>query len=70
MIKKILIFSAGSLGIEILELINQINKNKKEFDVIGFVDNGKNKKNINGIKVFNSKNTKKNLCYLWNNGPL
>ena len=44
MVKKILIFSAGASGVEILELINQINKNKKEFDVVGFVDNGKIKK--------------------------
>ena len=63
MVKKILIFSAGASGIEILELINQINKNKKEYDVIGFVDDEKIKKNIYGIKVFNSKKIPKKKIY-------
>ena len=63
MVKKILIFSAGASGVEILELINQINKKKKEFDVVGFVDNGKIKKNINGIKIFNSKKIPKKKIY-------
>lgn len=63
MVKKILIFSAGSLGVEILELINQINKNKKEFDVVGFVDNKKSKNNINGIKVFGLKKIPKKNIY-------
>tara|TARA_B100000886_G_C20375252_1_gene471501 strand:- start:316 stop:957 length:642 start_codon:yes stop_codon:yes gene_type:complete len=62
-VKKILIFSAGASGIEILELINQINKNKKEYDVIGFVDDEKIKKNIYGIKVFNSKKIPKKKIY-------
>ena len=44
--KKILIFSSGPAGKEVLFLINEINKKdpNQGWDVIGFVDKKKSKK--------------------------
>ncbi len=55
--KKIIIFSAGSLSREILELINFINQNKKIYEVLGFVDDNlfKTKSKLAGIKIYQSK---------------
>ena len=36
--KKILIFSAGSAGREVYQLIKEINKKKKTWKVLGYVD--------------------------------
>tara|TARA_B100000900_G_scaffold416129_1_gene449311 strand:- start:5956 stop:6594 length:639 start_codon:yes stop_codon:yes gene_type:complete len=54
--KKIIIFSAGSLSREILELINFINQKKKIYEVIGFVDDKlfKTKSKLAGIKIYDS----------------
>ena len=53
--KKVLIFSAGSLGKEILDLVKLIYKKKKTFEIVGFVDNElrKKTKKIYDIKVYN-----------------
>jgi len=56
--KKILIFSAGSAGREIFQLINYINYSKKTWQVIGYVDDNLSKKfkKIDGIKIFSNAN--------------
>jgi len=56
--KKILIFSAGPAGREINQLILNINKFKSEWDVVGFVDDDKNKigKKIDEIEVYSNEN--------------
>jgi len=41
--KKLVIFGASSLGFEILNLINEINKTKESFEFIGFCDPYKKK---------------------------
>jgi sugar O-acyltransferase (sialic acid O-acetyltransferase NeuD family) len=55
--KKILIFSAGPAGRDIFLLINAINKIKKKWKVIGFVDDNKKfkKKKVEGLEVFSLK---------------
>ena len=55
--KKILIFSAGSTGREIFQLISSINKFKDEWEVIGYVDDDVNKvdKIIDDIQVYSNK---------------
>ena len=59
--KKIIIFSAGSAGRELFQLISKINKFKKEWEIIGYVDSDHKKigKTIDGIKIFSSKNKPK-----------
>ena len=59
--KKILIFSAGSAGREVFQLILNINKLKNEWEVIGYVDDEKNKivKTIDNIEVFSTANKPK-----------
>jgi len=42
--KKILIFSAGPAGREVFQLIQEINKAKNEWQVIGYVDDQIQKK--------------------------
>lgn len=62
--KKLIIFSAGSLSREILELVNLINANKECYEVIGFVDNelSKTKIKLNDLKIYDSSNfPKKNI---------
>ena len=58
--KKIYIFSAGSAGREILDLIKSINKTKKVWDVISYVDKSKNlqKKKIDGFDVIDPSRVK------------
>jgi len=58
--KKIFIFSARVMGREILRLINAINvnKKKKEWHVLGFVDKKFKTKKIDSIKVFSPKELK------------
>ena len=59
--KKILIFSAGSAGKEVFQLILNINKLQNEWEVIGYVDNDTNKigKTIDNIKVYSTANKPK-----------
>ena len=59
--KKILIFSAGPAGREVFQLILNINKLKNEWEVIGYVDDDKNKigKTIDNIEVFSTVNKPK-----------
>ena len=59
--KKIVIFSAGSAGREVFQLILNINKLKNEWEVIGYVDDDKNKigKTIDNIEVFSTTNKPK-----------
>ena len=63
--KKILIFSSGPAGKEVLFLINEINKKdpNQGWDVIGFVDKKKSKKKIKNLKVYslNEIKNKKSL---------
>ena len=71
--KKILIFSAGPAGRDIFLLINAINKIKKKWKVIGFVDDNTKfkKKKVEGLEVFSLKkktNRKKSLCNYRNDG--
>jgi UDP-3-O-[3-hydroxymyristoyl] glucosamine N-acyltransferase len=56
--KKILIFSAGSAGREVYQLIDEINKKKKTWNVIGYVDSNlsSKKKYLDKLKVFSLKN--------------
>ena len=64
--KKILIFSAGPAGREINQLIISINKFQAEWEVVGFVDDNKNKigKKIDEIEVYSNENKpKKNEIY-------
>ena len=60
--KKILIFSAGSTGREVFQLISNINKLQNEWEVIGYVDNDSNKigKTIDSIQVYSTTNKPKN----------
>jgi len=63
--KKILIFSAGSSGREIFQLISNINKSKNEWDIIGYVDDDPKKtgNKIDDVMVYSNKNKpkKKNI---------
>ena len=63
--KKILIFSAGSAGREVYQLITEINKKKKTWKVLGYVDDKikLKKKTLDKLKVFSNKEkpTGKNL---------
>ena len=56
--KKILIFSAGSAGREVNQLISSINKISENWEVVGYVDNDKNKvgKTIDGLNVYSNSN--------------
>jgi len=60
--KKILIFSAGSAGREVYQLISSINKNSQIWEVIGYVDNDKSKvgKTIDDLNVYSNANKPKN----------
>ena len=60
--KKILIFSAGSSGRDIFQLITIINKYKEEWEVVGYVDNNPKLigKKIDDIEVFSNKKKPKN----------
>ncbi|WP_288479591.1 acetyltransferase [uncultured Clostridium sp.] len=51
--KKIVIIGAGGFGREVAWLIEDINKEKKEFEILGFLDDSIEKKDkiINGYKV-------------------
>jgi|TARA_B110000438_G_scaffold283163_1_gene310903 sugar O-acyltransferase (sialic acid O-acetyltransferase NeuD family) len=62
MVKKILIFSAGSAGREVYQLISSINKIKQIWEVIGYVDNNKSKigKTIDNLNVYSNSNKPKN----------
>ena len=55
--KKILIFSAGSAGREVFQLILNINKLHNEWEVIGYVDDDTNKigKIIDDVQVYSKK---------------
>ena len=59
--KKILIFSAGSAGREVFQLILNINKLQNEWEVVGYVDDDINKigKIIDNIGVYSNKNKPK-----------
>ncbi len=59
--KKILIFSAGPAGRDIFQLIKEINKSSKQWQVIGYVDDQlqKKKKKLDDIKIFSQKNKPK-----------
>ena len=64
--KKILIFSAGSAGREVFQLISSINKTNKKWEVVGYVDNNKSKvgKTIDDLNVYsNSTKPKKKDIY-------
>ena len=56
--KKILIFSAGSAGREVNQLISSINKISENWEVVGYVDNDKSKigKTIDGLNVYSNSN--------------
>ena len=56
--KKILIFSAGSAGREVNQLISSINKEEDSWEVIGYVDNDESKvgKTIDGFNVYSNSN--------------
>ena len=60
--KKILIFSAGSAGREVFQLILSINKLQNEWEVIGYVDDDSNKigKIIDNTQVYSTTNKPKN----------
>jgi len=47
--KKIAIIGAGGFGREVKWLIDQINKNEKKFEIIGFYDDKEYTSDINGI---------------------
>ncbi len=51
--KKIFIVGAGGLGLEVLDLINQINTISKKFEFIAFIDNNKNSSTLSlGNKTY------------------
>ncbi len=56
--KKILIFSAGPAGREVNQLIEEINKKKRVWKVIGYVDEKLSSKikTLDKLKVFSQKN--------------
>lgn len=47
--KKIAIIGAGGFGREVKMLIDQINQQKKKYDIIGFFDDKEYTENINGL---------------------
>ena len=48
---NIVIYGASGLGKEILQLLKLINKKNKCWNILGFIDDNKNIKNINGYPV-------------------
>jgi len=70
MVKKIIILGTGGNCIDILETINKINKIKKKYKILGFLDDDTDKVglNFNGIKVLGALSTAKNYknCYFVN----
>ena len=56
--KKILIFSAGSAGREVNQLISSINKINESWEVVGFVDSDEDKagKSVDGLSVYSNSN--------------
>ena len=56
--KKLLIFSAGPAGREVYQLITEINKKKRTWNVIGYVDDNLSSKikTLDKLKVFSQKN--------------
>ena len=52
-IKKLIILGAGSHGQEVLNIVNDINCESSQYEIIGFLDDDKNKfqKEFNGIPV-------------------
>lgn len=51
--KNIVIYGCGGLGLETVQLINDINKHTKEWNILGFIDDNKENhgKSIMGYKV-------------------
>ena len=60
--KKILIFSAGSAGREVNQLISSINKINESWEVVGFVDSDEDKvgKSVDGLSVYSNSNKPRN----------
>ena len=56
--KKILIFSAGSAGREVNQLIKSINSHKPTWSVLGYVDDeiSKKKKKLDNLKIYSNNN--------------
>ena len=52
-IKKLIILGAGSHGQEVLNIAHDINQQSKQFEILGFLDDDKNKiqKEFNGTTV-------------------
>ena len=50
-VKKIAIVGSGGLGIEILGIIQSINKLNKKWNFIGFFDDDKSKKTVNNYPI-------------------
>ena len=59
--KNIIIFSGGTIGREVIKLIHEINAVKKQWNIIGVVDDRllKKRKKIDGIKIISSKKISK-----------
>lgn len=59
--KSIYIFSSGPGGRDLFQLINDINKKNKEWNILGYIDTDKNLigKKIDGITVFHPQKIKK-----------
>lgn len=58
MSKNIVIYGAGGFGREVAWLIERINNVQKEWEILGFIDDGKNElygQNINSIKLLGGK---------------
>ena len=65
--KNLLIYGSGDFGKELVNLISLINKRKKTWKILGFVENNKKLigKKIYNIKIFDEKKIKKNkLVYV------
>lgn len=65
MMKKLVIIGAGGHGREIAQLVKDINKQQKEWDLLGYIDDNEQIKNhyLNGFPVIGPMSLLKNKAY-------
>ncbi|MCC7573091.1 MAG: transferase, partial [Candidatus Methanofastidiosum sp.] len=49
--KPLIIIGAGGFGREVAWLVNDINKQKREWELLGFLDDGKRGRTVEGYPI-------------------